>query len=298
MRRSGLAGFGLLAVMLPFARADAQQKVNVGHRTTSTVSVRLFAAAGDVKVIGWDRDSVEMTGVVPKGARVEMGAGAPLTASQGMKMFVEVPDDVAAREGKLVLRVPRGARVWLKTGSADIDITGVTGGIDVNIVGGSIAVHGNPRELRAESMDGSVTIDGVPDWLRAKTATGDIMLRGGQDIGASTISGAIRTTGGEVERAKLETTTGTISFTSALARNASVELETHSGPIEVLLPYRSEVELDAATITGAIENYWTKARPIPGRENRGMTMSVPGGMGGGRVVIRSFKGTVLIRGAK
>lgn len=288
---------GVLAWLLPLAAVQAQQRVNVGHRTSATVSVRLFATVGDVKVIGWDRDSVEMTGVVPTSARVGSSANAPVGA-QGMKMFVEVQDENAARDGRLVLRVPRGARVWIKTGSADVDITGVTGGIDINVVGGSIAVHGNPRECRAESMDGSVTINGAPLWLRAKTATGDITLRGGQDVGASTISGTIRSSGGEVERAKLEATTGTISFASLLARNGSVELETHSGPIDVQQAYRANVEIDAATITGAIDNLWTKARPIMGREGRGMTLTTTSGVGGGRIVIRSFKGTVQLRGSK
>ncbi len=295
----------VLLCLLPLLRVEAQQKVleaqqkiSLGHRTTSTVSVRLFASVGDLKVVGWDRDSVEMTGTVPSSARVEMSAGKPLNASQGMKMFIEVQDEKVARDGRVVLRVPRGARVWLKTGSADIDVTGVTGGLDINVVGGSIAVHGNPRECRAESMDGSVTIDGAPEWLRAKTATGDITLRGGQDVGASTISGTIRSSGGEVERAKLEATTGTISFASALARNGSVELETHSGPINLQLPYTTNVEIDAATITGAIDNLWSKARPLSGREGRGMTLATTSGVGGGRIVIRSFKGTVQLRGSK
>ena len=38
-------------------------------------------------------------------------------------------------------------------------VSDVTGGLDVNIVGGSITVRGSPRELRAESMDGAVTVD-------------------------------------------------------------------------------------------------------------------------------------------
>lgn len=280
---------------VPFIAAHAQQKVMLGHLASPTVSIRLFAPVGDMRVIGWDKDSVDVSGVVPAGARVEMYGGRPLERSTGMKMYVEMPTEQGGKDGKLVLHVPRGARVWLKTGSSDMDVTGMTGGLDLNIVGGSITVHGNPKELRAESMDGNVVIDGSPDWLRAKTATGDITLRGGQDIGASTISGTIRTSGGEVEHAKLESTTGAIVFGSGLARSASVELETHSGPIDVQLPMKIDVEIDAATITGAIDNQWTRARPVPGREGRGMTLTTSSGMGGGRIVVRSFKGTVQLR---
>ena len=295
MRRHALVITVLVASGLPRVASHAQQKVLVGHAASPTISMRLAAPVGDVKVIGWDRDSVEVSGTMPVGSRVEMYGGPPGELAKGVKMFIEMPAEASSRDGRLVLRVPRGARVWLKMGSADMDVTGVTGGLDLNIVGGSITVHGNPREVRAESMDGNVTIEGAPEWLRAKTATGDITLRGGQDIGASTISGTIRSSGGEVERARLESTTGAIVFASGLARSVSLELETHSGPIDLELPLKIDVELDAATITGAIDNQWTRARPLAGREGRGMTLATTSGMGGGRIVVRSFKGTVQLR---
>lgn len=286
----------MLACATASTRAHAQQKVFVGHATTSTVSVRLFASVGDVHVIGWDRDSVEMTGTVPSGARVESSWGPPAERARGLKMFVEAPSEQSGREGRLVVRVPRGARVWLKTGSADMDVAGVTGGLDLNVVGGSITVHGSPRELRAESMDGAVVIDGAPEWLRVKTATGDIVLHGGQDVGVSTISGSIRSSGGEVERVKFESTTGAISLSSGLVRAASVELETHSGAIDVELPVRADVDVDATTMTGVIENRWGRARPETGREGRGMALTSGAGGTGGHVVIRTFKGTIRLAG--
>ncbi len=292
---SGLLTVIALASAMPAASGHAQQKVLLGHAATPTVSLKLFAAVGEISVIGWDKDSVELSGVIPTGVKADMFAGAPLERSKGMKMFVEAPAEQSGREGKLVLKVPRGARVWLKTGSADMEVTGVTGGLDLNVVGGSITVHGNPKEVRAESMDGTVTMTGAPEWLRAKTATGDILMRGGVDIGASTISGTIRTSGGEVERAKLESTTGAIVFGSGLARSASVEMETHSGPIDILFQPTADVAVDAATITGAIDNRWTKARPVSGREGRGMTLETSSGMGSAKITARSFKGTVQLR---
>jgi DUF4097 and DUF4098 domain-containing protein YvlB len=237
---------------------------------------------------------VELTGTVPTGSRVELLS--PEGPARGMKAYVEIPNDRMASDGRLVLRVPKGARLWLKTGSADIDVTGMEGGLDLNVVGGSITVHGSPRELRAESMDGLVTIDGAPAWLRAKTATGDIMLTGGgEDIGASTISGVIRSRGGIVERMRLESTTGAITFANGLARAGSIEIDTHSGAVELELPRGGDVELDLATITGAIENDWSRARPVKGREERGMTLSASSGMSGARLAVRSFKGTIRIR---
>ena len=286
----------MIALLLTVSTSGgAQQKVLLGHATTSTVSIRLFAAVRKISVEGWDRDSVELSGVIAKEARAEMNVGSPSGAPKGMKMFVEAETDQAGREGNLLLRVPRNARVWVKTGSADLEVTGIRGGLDLNVVGGSITVHGSPHDVRAESMDGDVIIDGAPEWLRAKTATGDITLHGGQDIGAATISGAIRTVGGEVERAKLEATTGAISFASAVARGASVEIDTHSGPVEIVLASGSAADLDVSTITGTIDNRFTLNRPNAGSEGRGMTLTSSSGMGGGRIVVRSFKGMVQLK---
>lgn len=283
-----------LAIAAAITPSHAQQKVMLGHATTSTVSIRMFASVGDVRVVGWDRDSVEISGTVPNGARVEMPAGAPQERSTGLKLFIESPPDQPARDGHLVLHVPRGARVWLKAGSADMDVAGVSGGLDLNIVGGSVTVHGSPREVRVESMDGNVIIDGSPEWLRVKTATGDITLHGGRDVGASTISGTIHSIGGDVERVKLESTTGGITFESGLVRGASLELETHSGAIVVALPAHTDVDVDLATITGTIDNQWSRARPVAGREGRGMTLVTSNGGSAGRVSVRSFKGTVQL----
>ena len=116
-----------------------------------------------------------------------------------------------------------------------------------------------------------------------------------QSPAPSTISGTIRLAVGQVEHAKLESTTGAIVFGGELARSASVELETHSGPIDILLPPKLDVEIDAATITGVIDNRWTKARPAAGREGRGMTLMMSGGVGSAHITARSFKGTVQLR---
>jgi len=286
------SGAMLAAVASP---VRAQQKVYRGYSTTPDVSGRLFASVGTVHVVGWEQDSVTISGTVAMGSELALG-GPSTTATRGLKLFIESPTEQASREGSLTLRVPRGARVWLKTGSADVTVSDVTGGLDVNVVGGSITVPGCPRELRAESRDGAVTIDGTPSWMRVKTATGDISLRGGDDVGASTISGTIDARGGQAERVKLESTTGAIRFGLGLARGASVELETHSGGIDVQLARDPMASIDAATVTGTIENMWSKMRPVVGSEGRGVTLQTPSGQMGGRIVLRSFKGKITLRG--
>jgi hypothetical protein len=284
-----------VTLALPLLPAAAQQKVDMRMRAVPTVSVRLAGALSSVRVIGWDRDSIVLTGTLGAGSRMEGGTAPNTNLVIGMKFFVEAADDAGVRNNKLELRVPAGARVWIKAGSADIEASGVTGGLDLNIVGGSVKASGTPRELIVESMDGSVAVTGAPQYARLKTATGDIVLQGGgEDVTLTTVSGSIRASDGTVQRGRFESVTGPIVFAADLARGGDAKFDTHSGAIELRLARRASIEVDAASITGSIENGWTNARPIAGREGRGMELGTSSGMGGARVTIRSFKGNVRL----
>src|SRR5687768_2968366 len=291
--RNGLLTLAL--TLTPLTAAVSQQKVDIHRAAVPTVSVRLGGALSNVRVIGWDRDSIALVGSLGAGSRIDGGALSPTGPVKGMKFFVEANDERALSGNKLELYVPKQARVWVKAGSAEIEATGVTGGLDLNIVGGSVRVNARPRELLVESMDGSVTIVGVADYARLKTATGDITVQGGAgDLLATTISGAVRVSDGTVERGRIETVTGAIFFAADFSRGGEARLDTHSGAIELRLARGAPVEVDAATVTGAIENGWTRARPIAGREGRGMELGISSGMSAARVSVRSFKGNVRL----
>jgi hypothetical protein len=290
----------LLSVALalgPLLSATAQQKVDIHRAATPTVSVRLSGAISSIRVMAWPQDSIALTGALGAGSRMDGGPNNVSGAVSGMKFYVEAADDAAQRGNRLELRVPRNARVWIKAGSADIDVSGVGGGLDLNIVGGSVRVEGKPRELLIESMDGSVSFTGFSDYAKLKTATGDITLRGGgEDLTLTTVSGSILAddAGRTIQRARLESVTGPITFAAAVQRGADLRFDTHSGAIELRLPRPSNVELDAATITGTIENGWSSTRPAVGREGRGMELGISSGMAGARVQVRSFKGNVRL----
>jgi hypothetical protein len=288
---------GLALIIAPLASSSGQQKVDIHRAASPTVSVRLGGAISSVKVTAWASDSIALTGTLGSGSKMDGGpsnVGGPV---QGMKFFVDAPDESAMRGNRLELKVPRNARVWIKAGSADIDVQGVGGGLDLNIVGGSVRVQGKPRELIVESMDGSVTFTGFADYAKVKTATGNIVLQGGgEDLTFTTVSGSIQAENGErsLRRARFESVTGPIVFVGVLEREADMRFDTHSGSIELRLPAKGSIEVDAATVTGAIENTWTGRRPVAGREGRGMELGTSSGMGGARVLVRSFKGNIRL----
>jgi len=277
------------------APAEAQQKIDLKRAVAPDVSVRISGAFSTLRIVAWNKDTVQVVGSVPKGGRFDGGfAGPPSEPSRGGKMYVETADGAPA--GTLELRVPAGARVWAKGGTATIEVSGMTGGLDLFIVGGVVRVNASPRELNVESMDGAITIDGAPGWVRAKTATGDITMRGGSpDAAFGTVSGTVRVSDGSFERARMESVSGALIFAGDGARTGTVTFDSHSGAIELALTRKATFEVDATTVTGTIDNQFGPQRPVSGREGRGQELGFATGMGGARFQVRSFKGTITVR---
>lgn len=274
--------------------ARAQQKVDVRRAVTRDVHVRLNGAFSSLRVTGWQKDSLVLTGVLPKDSRFEPAMGAPGgPPASGLKFYIEGASGFSG-SGSLEMFVPVGATVWAKSGSATIDVTGIIGGLDLNIVGGSISVTGNPRELNIESMDGGVTVNGAPAWMRAKTATGDVAIRGScTDLGITTVSGTITIRDGSFERTRVESVTGNVTFGADVARAGTLLIDSHSGTIELQVG-KASLDIDATTITGSITNGITSRRPTPGREGRGEDLTLSLGTGDARATLRSFKGNIRL----
>jgi hypothetical protein len=290
-----LGWWGAMAVLITSV-ADAQQKVDLRRAAAPDISLRLQGAFAAVRVVGWTKDSVVVTGTLPRGFRLDGGfGGASDSPSRGGKIFVESPDIMGAAGGALEVRVPVNATLWIKGSNATIEVSGVTGGLDLNVVGGSVQVTGDPRELSIATMDGTVVVNGSPTWTRLKSADGNITLRGGStDAAFNTVSGTIHVSDGAFERARFETVTGGVEFFGDVARGAAITVDTHSGPVDVRVTPKVSVEVDAATITGSIENQVTRLRAVPGRDGRGASFAATWGQGSARLTIRTFKGSIRL----
>jgi hypothetical protein len=282
--------FAVVSGAMLAATADAQTKVNRGLQLDATGAVRIVNLVGSVRVTGWKRDSVAVRGVLGKGNKMFMGGG-----HSGMKMFIEGGDERNPSSSDIEVMVPVGAKIWVKTATASIDVTGISGSLDLYVVGGKITVHGSPADVNAEAIDGSITIVGEPGWVRAKSASGDVSLDGSSsDVTMSTVSGKIDVDGTRFEKAKFETVTGSIRFAGSFARGGQANFDSHSGSIEIGIPAGSPADFDVTSIAGNIGNKLTSSKPLPGRYGRGAELITSSGSGGSRVVVRSFKGTVSL----
>ena len=287
MRRLFVAVVALGIGSLP---VSGQSKVDRGIKLNADGAIRIYNNVGSVRVVGWNRDSVAVRGLLGGGNTLHFGGGPG-----GLKMFVEGRDERNPAAASIEVMVPFRAKVWVKTASADIDVSGVAGSLDLYVVGGRITVRGNPADVNAEAIDGAITVVGSPGWLRAKSASGDVSFDGScSDVTLSTVSGKVDADGTGFEKAKFETVTGGIRFAGSFRPGGLVNFDTHSGKIEVGVSPSTPADFDVVSIAGAIVNRLTSSRPIKGRYGRGSELMTATGGGGTRVAIRSFKGPVTL----
>ncbi len=290
MRRH-LSVLFLLAACLTEVGA-AQAPIRRGRGIAPDAAVRISNLAGTVRVTGWDRDSVDVTAVVPKGGGELLFGGG----MGGVKMYVNPPVGEAVFPGTLVeVRVPTRARVWVKTESAEILVSGLTSSADLSSVSGRIVVTGSIAQLSAESMDGGIDANVTSELVRLKTAGGTIVLRGQvTDASVSSVSGAATAQITGLERSRMETVGGHLTFESALRPGGNYTIESHSGDISIRLPANFDGALDLTALEGRVINRLTKGPVQPRNHGKGEGLTASGGNASADLVARTFKGTISL----
>jgi hypothetical protein len=293
MRRLSTCVTLALAVAALPGGASAQERLDRKAAAAPDGFVKIYNLFGSTRVIGWDRDSIAVSGTVGRDAGSFFMGGDGRATKLG---FDSPAQESGARASHLEVRVPAGSRVWVKSASAYIDASGVRGGLDLYSVSGSIRVAGSPSEVYAESMDGDIEIAGSASSLRVKSASGSITLRGrSEDVTASTVSGNIALAGVRTQRGRFESVTGDIRFEGDFDRGASFEFESHSGTIELRVPAGVAADFTVSTLRGEVHNELAEAPLRPAGDLRGKELTFSTGSGGAEVAVRSFKGTVVLR---
>lgn len=282
--------------MLLAATADgaaAQERIDRRFPLSAKGSVKIFNFVGSIRIIGWERDTVAVSGTVQRGARFFGGGGA-----DGIKLGVEgAPGDAKSPGADLVIRVPATAQVWARGASTEILVEGLIGSVDIGSVGGRVRIEGAPRELIAESMDGPLEIVGSPGLLRAKTATGTLTWRGaGTEAMLSSVSGRISAEGGPIGYARIETVSGNVSVLAALRADANLVIESHSGSVELRVPRDVPARLtaDVAELSGAGIKPQAAVRMPKRAAPRKVEFNQPGDGKAAEIMVRSFKGALRI----
>lgn len=244
----------LLLTAVPLA---AQQREVRAQRAAPDVAIRLWVPAGMVEVEGWDHDSVEVRATPAKGTR--FGGGGTAVA---MKFSLENlrTNDTLLPSAQMRVFVPRGAKVWVKSTVAGVNVVGMTGQLDVLQVGGSTVVANGGGIVTVESIAGTVEVRRVDGTVRLRGGAGNVALDEiTGTVDASLVSGQVMVTSGTglrgLSRGRIETVSGRIWFIGGLAPNGHLELTTHDGPIALTVrgPGIPRVEISGSPSATTVE---------------------------------------------
>ena len=150
-----LAG-AVLALAFGGGTALADSEVNESGPASAKGLVYIENLAGSVKVKGWDKNEIEVTGTLDEKAK-------KLNFETGKKRcIVEVvyPRKVKnIEEGShLVIMIPRGSTLEVECVSAGIEISGVSGDVEAETVSGDVQVVGPCRSADVDVISGNVTV--------------------------------------------------------------------------------------------------------------------------------------------
>jgi hypothetical protein len=282
---------GWLLPLLLAAPLAAQQKLERRFAVTSDVSVRITNTAGVIRLIGWERDSIVVIGAIAPGASF-FGGGKGAFAKLGVERMDE---SVPGPGSTLEVRVPHAARVSVRSITANIEASGLTGELQATSVSGSIRAAGGLKLLVAETMDGDLDVGGPIEITRITGGRGTVTLRDVRgDVLANTVAGPITVTGARITRAHLETVSGAISYEGDVDGRGTLEAVTHAGDVTLRLPAAIAAEFELQTFAGRIETTLFPKGNVQHQPRDGSPWTFATGGGGAQVTVRSFKGMIRV----
>jgi len=271
--------------------AVAQQKVDERRPAAATGLVEIENPAGTLKVTGWNRPEVTVTG--------SLGPGAESLSVTGehnrIRIEVETRGNPHGVSSSLDVHVPEGSRVEIESFGGSIIVTDVKGTVRAENVNGDITVTGSAREVDVQTVNGSLDVATSSRRVHAESVNGTVSVKGASgQLEASTVNGSLDVVGGTFSHGHLETVNGRVRFEGDLAASAVLDAESVSGAIELSLPSTVAADFTLSTFSGTVENELGPAL-VPGGPPAEKELSFTTGSGGATVTVHTLSGGIAIR---
>ncbi len=275
----------------------AVQKVDEAFPLKSDGRFSISLPSGTVTVEGWDREQVEIGGTLNDEAELKLD-----TSPGHVSVKVEYPKAGLSgtrgrgRECSLTVRVPRAAAVDFEGVSAEMTARDVKGSVNAAAVSGGISVTGQPRDVEVKTVSGDVAIEGAGGTVRVTVVSGSIgvTMQGGE-AWLQSVSGGIRLSGRTFDRVEASSVSGNVELEGGLAKDARMDINSHSGSVNVRLLGDVSARLSLSTFSGAIESAFGGDVEKEGRYTPSMTLDHTVGGGDGRVKINTFSGSIRLK---
>ncbi len=291
MRAGKMKLLFLLSSLLPLT-LWAGEPLDRSWLVDSAVRVSVENAAGEIEIMGWDRDEVSLTGKLGDSvSELEVGE-----TGSGLQISVVNRNERNIDATELKLRVPAGAEVDVDAISADIEISGLNNGkLTATSVSGDVKVDAASAWVSLESVSGDVSFKGQTPRISVESVYGDIVLAGvSGDIEATTVSGDMALSVNTLDSGKLETVSGDIRISASLSRSGKLSAESMSGDVTVSLPATQPGLFRAQSFSGRISTDFGSV--VRAKHGPGNHLKYVAGNGEAEIRVESFSGNIKLEG--
>jgi len=237
-----------------------KEDISSTHKLNSGGRIVLESFNGGVEILGWDQDSVQVTGTkyasresVMKDIKVD------ITSDPGaLRIRVRKPMEHNCNCGaKFTLKVPR--KVILEeiiTSNGGIRLESISGDARVKTSNGSIRVWSVDGDLDARTSNASVELDKFSGAADIHTSNGRVKAAGVKgNFSAATSNASIDADVAELDSGRpmvLSTSNGSITLALDTWKNNEIRASTSNSSVNLRLPAAVQAELKASTSNGNI----------------------------------------------
>ncbi len=241
LHRSLLFG-ALLAGGLAVRPAEAQTRTDTTVTLDASATVQVFSRSGDITVRAGSGRQL----------RVRSTDGPVDVSGSSRALRIDTERARGRNAGDLVLEIPRGTTLSIRTTSGNIQITGTGADVEVRSTSGDLRITDAAR-VYVEALSGDVELRDITDGVRVSTTSGDITgtnVTGDIEIAATSSTVSLRETSSK--RIQVKVVSGDIRFTGGLADAGRYEFATHSGDVRLTLPRSARATLEVQTFSGSM----------------------------------------------
>lgn len=170
----------------------------------------------------------------------------------------------------VLVELPTGSELAVKTGSADITVTGTVGTAQLKSGSGDVEVDTADGPLLVETGSGDIRVEEAHAELRAKSGSGDVLVvdaaatlmvstgSGDVQLWTTRAPAVVKTGSGDVKVGDAGTdvtmTTGSGDLVVSTARRGRLTAKGASGDVHVGVPAGVPVWTDISTVSGEIRS--------------------------------------------
>lgn len=264
--------------------------------------VHILQLAGHLEIHGWDRDVVEVSGTLGRGAEIFH------MRTDGQRIWIEVElaaelgrgdsqsDGSGVGEANLHVSLPRGSSLEVRAASALVEMHDLIGPLDVETTSGGVSLDNGPGvdadRVSITTTSGAVSVSAISRILRIRSVEGNLHVdRLSQDLEVETATGDILIEAEVLRESRIESGSGTIRYRGGVADIGHLQIFSHQGTVDLRLPADTEALFDLESRFGVILG--APSSPGDAQEPRG-SWRLKTGHTEAQIFVRSFRGDIRL----